>query len=179
VNGDNTADYEGGYGYDPASNAYQVVTPPAQGIDITLQAVGGGEPAPPPPGEADLTGTWSGTTTTQQFGTEQTTFNFTQSGSQVSGTLTLTDSSGGSFSADVTGSVSGNSATVSGAFPLQAGGELEYRYEGTFSETSYSGTVTLLVDGAPQQQGEFSVTRSSGAGLNAVGRDKVVKSLTP
>ncbi len=164
VDGDGALDYEGGYGYDPASDAYQIVTPPAQGIDITLQAVGGTDPGPtPPPSGEGISGTWSGTTTTQSFGSEQTTLSLTQSDTQVSGTLTLTDSSGGSFSTDVTGSVSGSTATVSGLFTLEGGGTLEYRYEGTFSETVYSGTVTLLVDGAAQEQGEFSVTKGADA----------------
>ena len=57
VNGDGTFDYEGGYGYDPASDSYQIVTPPAQGIDITLQAVGGTDPGPTPPTGEGISGT--------------------------------------------------------------------------------------------------------------------------
>jgi len=53
ANGDGAIDYDGGYGYDPARDAYQIVTSPAQGIDITLQAVGGTDPTPPPPPPAE------------------------------------------------------------------------------------------------------------------------------
>lgn len=42
VDGDGVLDYEGGYGYDPASDAFQIVASPAQGIDITLLPVSGG-----------------------------------------------------------------------------------------------------------------------------------------
>jgi hypothetical protein len=57
--------------------------------------------------------------------------------------------------------VSGTSATISGSFELQAGGSIEYRYDGTVSDTTYSGTVTLS-DGTAQEQGQFSVTRGGG-----------------
>jgi uncharacterized protein (DUF2141 family) len=59
VDGDGTIDYEGGYGYDPASDSFQTVTPPAQGIDVSLQAVGGTEPGPtpPPPSGDGISGT--------------------------------------------------------------------------------------------------------------------------
>jgi len=83
-----------------------------------------------------------------------------QSGTEVSGTLTVI-----SIETDVTGSVSGASATVSGTFPLDPGGTIEYVYEGTVSDTAYSGTVALTItlpDGTVrEEQGQFSVTRES------------------
>ena len=156
-------DYLGGYTTD-GQNATPV-TPSATGINITMQVISGG--TNPTPGE--LTGTWTGTTVTPEdtaFGTEQTTFEFTQSGSSVSGTLAL-DGTEGTASTDVTGSVNGSSATISASFDLldQDGnqtGTLTYTYEGTVSGTTYSGTVTLS-NGINQVQGQFSVTQSSAA----------------
>jgi uncharacterized protein (DUF2141 family) len=59
MDGDGTVDYEGGYGYDPASDAFQIVASPAQGIDVTLQAVGAADPGPtpPPPSGDGISGT--------------------------------------------------------------------------------------------------------------------------
>lgn len=54
VDGNGTVDHEGGYGYDPASDAFQIVASPAQGIEVTLQAVSSTDPGPtplPPSGE--------------------------------------------------------------------------------------------------------------------------------
>jgi hypothetical protein len=59
VDGNGTIDYEGGYGYDPANDAFQIVLSPARGIDVTLQAVGGTDPdpTPSPPSEDGISGT--------------------------------------------------------------------------------------------------------------------------
>lgn len=59
VNDDGTFDYFGGYGYDPASDTFQIVASPAQGIDVTLQAVGAADPGPtpPPPSGEGISGT--------------------------------------------------------------------------------------------------------------------------
>ena len=174
-------DYLGVYSTDGTNPA--LVTPPAISINITLQVYGSvttpTPPTPPttppitppttPPVTATLTGTWSGTTTTTQL-SEQTTFTLTQSDTQVSGSLQLV-SAEGTFEGSVTGSASSTSATVSSFFGLTNGGEVEYRYEGTFSETTYSGTVTLLVNGAAADQGQFSVTRSSTASSSLHGVD--------
>ena len=154
----------------PSLSNPQPVTPPATGIDITMQTLSDIATPNPTPTPGNLTGTWTGTTTTpepQGFGEEQTTFNFTQSGSSVSGTLTL-DSTGGTASANITGSVNGSSATISAPFSSADpngnpnGGTLTYTYEGTVSGTTFSGTVTLS-DGTNQLQGQFSVTQSSAA----------------
>jgi hypothetical protein len=104
-----------------------------------------------------MTGSWTGNTSTQEFGELSTTFNITQSGSQLSGTLTLA----GELNSDITGSVSGGTATISASYGLQAGGSVEFRYQGNASETTYSGTVTLVFSDGQQGQGDFSVTRGS------------------
>lgn len=117
-------------------------------------------PTPTPtPGTATLTGTWSGTTTTPLYGTQQTTFTLTQSGTQVSGTLTTVRSTGSNRDTPATGSVTGTSAVVSGTYSVNETATLEYRYEGTFSATTFSGTVTILTDAVAQQPGQFSVTK--------------------
>lgn len=136
-----------------------------------------GEPAPPedpeppempdppiedpePPATADLNGTWGGTTTTGTYGTEQTTFTFNQNGSQVTGTLVL---EGGAYETDVTGSVDGDSATISAPFGLEEEGSVTYRYQGTVNGATFSGTVILAFSDGDQETGQFSVTRGATA----------------
>lgn len=148
VNGD----YLGAY---PNATAPTAVAPPAANINITLEVISdGGTPT-----EGDLTGTWTGTTTTEAYGVEQTTFELTQNSSSVSGTLTVA-SSEGQVSTSVTGSVSGSSVTLTGTFPLPNNGAVVYSYNGTVSGTTYSGTVSLSGITTPEQ-GQFSVAQSS------------------
>jgi hypothetical protein len=125
------------------------------------------EPTPPtppeeptPPATADLNGTWGGTTTTGAYGTEQTTFTFNQSGSQVTGILVL---EGGTYETDATGSVDGDSATVFASFGLEQEGGVTYQYRGTVNDTTFSGTVTLAFSEGEQETGQFSVTREATA----------------
>ena len=158
-------DYLGIYMSDGTTPA--PVTPPATGIDITLQVVGG-SPTPTP---AELTGTWSGTTTTGRFGVEQTTLELVQSGTSLSGTLTLVGADG-SASSEVTGTVDGSAVTVSAFFrPTQGGVEtediLEYRYQGAFSGTTLAGIITVLINDIEDQTGQFSLTRSGDASTPA------------
>lgn len=147
---EDAADYVGVYSADGVSPT--PVTPPQTGVDIALQLAGGGTP-----GEDDLTGSWTGTTTTpeppQGLGAEETVFELTQNGSTVTGTL----STSGDVT-DVTGTVSGNSAAISGTY-TGSSGSLTYSYDGIFSGTTFSGAVTLS-DGTNQVDGQFSVTRS-------------------
>jgi hypothetical protein len=64
--------------------------------------------------------------------------------------------------------VSGGTVSILATYGLGGGGSVEYRYVGTVSGSTYSGTVTLAFSDGSQQQGTFSVTRSgtpSGAGV--------------
>lgn len=105
----------------------------------------------------DLTGTWSGTTTTAIYGAEQTNFTLSQSGNQVSGTVSLTSAE--TLEAPVTGSVTGDVAAVSATFALTEGGTVTYQYAGTVTNAAFGGTVTLTFSTGEQQTGQFSVTR--------------------
>lgn len=147
-------------------------------LALTLTACGGTGPTPspttpptmpptppttPPPTEEVLTGTWYGTTITEQFETEATTFEFIQNGSQVSGTLTLI----GNYadSTEITGAVASSAVTISAPFIFTDGDgndrDLEYRYEGDISEETLAGTVTLFIDGVQSERGTFSVTQQT------------------
>ena len=144
----------------PSVASPQTVTPPIAGIDITMQAVGGGtDPTP-----SDLTGTWTGTTTTNSFGTQQTTFDLTEDNGTVSGTLTL---SGGTaqFEANnpVEGTVSGSSVSLSASYTSETDSTIgvDFVYSGTVAGSGIVGTVTLNFSDGTTDSGQFSVTQGS------------------
>ena len=152
----------------PSLSSPQPVTPPATGIDITMQASSDIATPNPTPTPGDLTGTWTGTTTTTAYGVEQTTFEFTQSGSNVSGTLTLVGNVPADPNNPITGTVNGSAVTISASYKptedgVETGDTLEYRYEGTLSGMTLAGTVTLLTNNTATETGQFSVTQSSTA----------------
>jgi hypothetical protein len=130
-----------------------------QALSLTLNVTQSSPPPPPPPppGSVDMTGTWRGSTTTQRWGTEDTTFEIaSQVNNQFSGTLILNP---GDFQTSLTGSVSGSTVTASGSFGLDGGGSVEYRYQGNVANNTYSGTITLAFSSGQQEQGTFSLTK--------------------
>lgn len=153
-------EYFGIYG---TGEAFTPVTPPATGINITLEVVGEANPTPTPT-PSNLTGTWTGTTTTTSFGTQQTAFELTDSSGSVSGTLTLTGGQG-QFEAEnpVTGTVSGNNVSLSAGYESTSDPTVtvEFVYSGTVTGSTMAGTVALSFSDGTTDSGQFSVTQSS------------------
>jgi hypothetical protein len=114
----------------------------------------------------DMQGVWKGTTNTQIFGEEQTTFTLTQNGSDISGTLKLTDTDNNSYEAEANGSINNSSANISSIFDLEDGnGNIEYVYNGTIDGNTFSGNINLFENGVDTNQGgTFTVSKGSNGG---------------
>ncbi len=109
-----------------------------------------------------MQGTWQGSTTTETYGQEQTTFVLTQNGSDILGTLQCTDANGTCVETeDVTGSINNSMVSISAIFRGES--DVEYLYTGTSTGNTYSGNVDLNVKGGVYEEGgTFSVAKSSG-----------------
>lgn len=74
----------------------------------TLAACGGGDSATPPSASVNATGTWHGSYNSTVFGAQTMTLNIQQNGSALTGTYSSSTGATGTIS----GSVSGNTASV-------------------------------------------------------------------
>lgn len=134
-----------------------------------LYACGGGGGDGSTPVDINMQGEWKGTTTTQRFGEEQTTFVLTQTGSDISGTLKLADANNNLWEAEANGSVNNSSANISSFFSLEGGGNIEYAYDGTVEGSTFSGNINLYEDGVDTDQGgTFTVSKGSDGGDNGL-----------
>lgn len=137
---------------------------------------GGGGGGPTPADIEDMQGVWKGTTNTQMYGEEQTTFTLTQNGSDISGTLKLVDANNNSWQAEANGSVNNSSANISSFYSLETGGNIEYAYNGTIEGSTFSGNINLFEDGVDTDQGgSFSVSKGSGGGGNGLTAPTLIK----
>ena len=122
-----------------------------------------GDPGcPNPDPDVSMQGKWIGSTDTQMFNEElQTTFDLTQDGSNIGGTLQLTNSSGTVETDNVNGSVSNSTITISAIFSSQGDGTIEFGYKGTVEGDTYSGDVKIYENGTDTNRGgTFSLTKN-------------------
>jgi hypothetical protein len=114
---------------------------------------------------ADFTGNWSGAwMSSYGKGSGGLSGNITQTGTNLTGTMTVTNTGCGTFSnVPFTGSVSGDVATLQGTVTCSQDGSstvLEFT-NGTILGNSITGLYTTYRNGSPHDSGSFSLTRSS------------------
>lgn len=111
----------------------------------------------------DVTGYWQGTWNSYYSDTGGLSIDITQSGTSLSGNLTITNTECGTFSnLNLSGSVSGNIITVytSAYCPLD-GSDNELGFtNGAVNGNSIFGYYSVYSDGYPWDYGEFSLTRA-------------------
>jgi hypothetical protein len=115
-----------------------------------------GDPGCPdnPGSNVNMAGTWYGNT-----GEVETTFNLTQDGSNILGTLQLSTNDNTIDTEDVSGSVSGSTVEISATF--RGGNTLEFSYKGTVTGDTYSGNLTGFENGRETIKDTFSLTKGS------------------
>lgn len=104
----------------------------------------------------DMSGVWEGSLTAKERGEEQISFELTQNGSDLSGKGTFITYE----SDDVTGSVEDTTVTISAIFTLRSGREIEFAYEGTVEENTFSGTFAAYRNGNMFDDGTFSLSKN-------------------
>jgi hypothetical protein len=115
--------------------------------------------------DVEMQGTWQGSTDTQMYGELQTTFNLTQDGSNIGGTLQLIQSTSTDDTTievdDVSGEVNSSAVTISVNLPQQRGIAIEFSYEGTVAGDTYSGDVKIFENGTDTNRGgPFILTKN-------------------
>jgi phosphatidylethanolamine-binding protein (PEBP) family uncharacterized protein len=103
-----------------------------------------------------VSGVWEGTTTLNNSGESTTSFDLTQQGQSISGSITFNASS-----THVTGSVNNGTVTIEASFQTRQGENLEFTYTGTVNNGGFSGTVDIVSAGGEHvDQGTFSLVRA-------------------
>jgi hypothetical protein len=117
-------------------------------------------------GSVDMTGLWFGETATQNNGEVDTSFQLSQDGCNISGSLTF----GNATTHNVTGFIHDSNISLSGIFQTRQGVELEFAYEGIVSGGDFSGTFTMfdLDDSSTQEKGTFSLAKNENAPDTAI-----------
>ncbi len=115
--------------------------------------------------EADFSGSWSGTYASTSGGTSgNVSGNITQTGTTLTGTLSVTNTACGNFSnLSLTGSVSGNVASfqMSTTCPLDGSyDQLQYT-NGILSGNTMNGNYAVYRDGAWNDSGTFALSRAT------------------
>lgn len=105
---------------------------------------------------------------TAAYGEEQITFQLTQSGGNLAGTLSFVGEAPLAPNNPVSGAVNGSSVTLSAVYGLledgaPSGDAVEYRYSGTLTGETLAGSVSLLFNGLEEEVAPFSVTRGGTA----------------
>jgi hypothetical protein len=103
-----------------------------------------------------VSGVWEGTTTLDNSGQRTTSFDLTQQGQNISGSITFNANS-----TQVTGSVDNGTVTIEASFQTRQGENLEFTYTGTVSNGGFSGTVDIVTAGGEHvDQGTFSLVQA-------------------
>jgi hypothetical protein len=110
----------------------------------------------------DFTGNWQGSWNSVYSDSGDLTVNMTQSGTTLSGKLTITNTDCGTLSNLVlSGSVSGNNINWISASTYCDGSYNELRFvDGTLNGNSILGNYTVYSDGDPWDSGTYSLTRA-------------------
>ena len=108
------------------------------------------------PKDGVVSGAWEGTTTLNNSGQGATSFDLTQQGQNISGSMTFN-----AASTPVTGSVDHGTVTIEASFQTQQGENLEFTYTGTVNNGGFSGTVDIVTAGGEHvDQGTFSLVQA-------------------